>query len=249
MLRIALIITAGLALTACKTTELLPLMPHSPQFVGSSNHYSIITNKGFWLEDKLNVTVGPYSVSEMDISWQTSTASGTSIGMDKLGYNDQSMNKEQSFSYQLNSPTNNSKNRCRQSIRSNEQSWSFNSRFSLPLNFDASYSYHCQFSNSEQPWQLLILADNYGKAEFKFYDQTNNAYNIRPVNYDLMPVPQRTFIGFEILKGTEKLAAVAMAEPGDVWINKALPQSEQDLLMNVLLNLWFFKHALEKNTH
>ncbi|ATC93136.1 hypothetical protein [Pseudoalteromonas tunicata] len=247
MSRHILLLAAGLSLTACQTTEFLPLMPHSPEFVGLSNHYPITLNKGFWLEDKLNVSVGPFSVSNMDISWQTSTASGTSIGIDKLGYNDQSVKNEQSFSYQLNSSAGNSQSRCRQSIRSNEQSWSFNAHFSLPLNFDASYSYHCQFGAASQTWQLLILADNYGKAEFQLYDQSNNHYEIRPVNYDLMPIPHRTFIGFELLKGTEKLAAVAMNEPGDIWINQALPQAEQDLLVNALLNLWFFKHALDKN--
>ena len=238
-----LLLAASCLLCACQTTTPLPIMPHSPDFLANSQFYSIDEQAEFWHEDKMNVRIGPYKVSNMDIGWQTSSEDGTRVGINDLGYNQQTTQSEQAFSYQFTGPDGTTSVQCAQNTSEFEQSWAINKGFSLPLNFNASFSYGCQFQQQTTQWQLLVLANNFGKVSYQLHNNQGDSLSINALNHNQLPVPQRSFIGFELYE-QQKIAAVSMNNPAELWLPKDLPAAQQQVVLISLLNLWYMKHAL-----
>jgi hypothetical protein len=115
----------------------------------------------------------------------------------------------------------------------------------LPVRFNASYSYQCQFGAANNPWQLLILGDNFGKSEFQLYDQQGKQYQLLAYHQDMIPLPDRTFRGFQIADGNNMVAAVSLANPGRVWVANFLPQDTQAQLVQAATNLWLYQYGFE----
>ena len=209
-----ILLSASSLLLACQTTTPLPIMPHSTEFLANSQFYSVDDQAEFWHEDKMNVAIGPYRVSNMNIGWQTSSEDGTRAV------------------------------RCAQNTSEYEQSWAINQGFSLPLNFNASFSYACQFQQEKIQWQLLVLADNFGKVSYQLHNNQGDIFTINALNHNQLPLPQRSFIGFEFYD-QQKIAAISMNNPAELWLLNDLPAAQQQVVFISLLNLWYMKHALQ----
>ncbi|MBE0364318.1 hypothetical protein PULV_a2624 [Pseudoalteromonas ulvae UL12] len=219
-------------------------MPHSTEFLANSQFYSVDEQAEFWHEDKMNVAIGPYRVSNMNIGWQTSSEDGTRALINDLGYNQQTTQSEQAFSYQFTGPDGTSSVQCVQNTSEYEQSWTINKGFSLPLNFNASFSYACQFQQEKIQWQLLVLADNFGKVSYQLHNNQGDTFTINALNHNQLPLPQRSFIGFEFYD-QQKIAAISMNNPAELWLLNDLPAAKQQVVFISLLNLWYMKHALQ----
>jgi hypothetical protein len=240
---------AVLLLAGCKTTNDVPLLQVDPQLLTASESFSIIEKDAFWHEDKLNLAIGPYRIEHMDIGWRSGSSTDTNLSGDGPGYRSQDSNEQQSLSYQFLGSHGAWQNRCTQRFNQAEQGLSFASGLSqwvIPLKFTASYSFQCQFGAQDNPWQLLIMGDNRGKTDYQLYDQKGQKYQVIASHLDLMPLPDRSFIGFQIADDTGIIAAVSLARPGKLWLTNKLEPASQALLAQAATNLWLFQYAFEQ---
>lgn len=213
--------------------------------------YEIRKADKFWVEDQLNISAGPYSVSGVDQGWLLTNSTEK---FDWTFLFDAVDNKEFTHEQRVrfNFTADSGKQwrvRCEKRGSGNFTQVNFDDYGHITNRNDLELAYVCDFKNEQETWQLVVEDSKRFGAKAFFQTPEGNHLDVEPF-YQSVAHPidnsRAGMHGYYLVAQGQNVAAVSTLPLGQMWVQQDKALNMQDNLAMASIGLWFYHNGFDK---
>lgn len=238
-----------LTISGCTTVDnRSQLLSIDPALAQRADNYHIDKKDAFWPEDQLNVSMGPYRITNADQGSKRTTSTGSGMDFGSIfdfDSNDYTSKQRLNFDFVSEQGLDWS-GRCEKRFKGSESSIRVSHTSTVTSHTLHNVAYQCVFKANEYSLVLQVEQNNrYGSKAF-IQSPDNKKWFIESFRQSVShPFGEynRYAPGFYIMDEGVNLAAVSIDEQGQFWLDQNLPSEQKDMLAVSAIGLWYLRNG------